>query len=175
MKKQKQEFELVQIEYEPESAVLKRIRPDRYGSVEGLDDSELANPEELERQVYSDEYGPILALPVKKKWHGPRPEMDEDGHIGWGAFGTIDFKRIEPQFDSRRYKLEKLREELKHTMSMMDMVKSKIKTNKKYAVLNYLKLGYIDVDMITNHNMWRLGLHYLRYLRIKKEIDRLQK
>jgi len=163
------------MKYKQEPVQISPEQKAKYGTVEGLEDEELATPQELQRYVYLKEFGPILALPVKKKWHGPRPEIDEDGYLDFGAFGTVDFKRIEPQFDSRRYKLDKLREELQHSIRMMDIVKSKIKTNKKYAVLNYLKLGYIDVDMITNYNMWRLGLHYLRYLRIKKEIDSLEK
>lgn len=50
----------------PVSPVLSPIRDRGYGSVAGLDDEELASPAELERQVYEREFGPILALPVKK-------------------------------------------------------------------------------------------------------------
>ena len=39
----------------PESALLKREPKNRFGSVEGLDDSELANPDELERIVYKEQ------------------------------------------------------------------------------------------------------------------------
>ena len=40
-------------------------RRNPYGSVPGLDDEELATPEELERQVMLAEWGPVLALPVR--------------------------------------------------------------------------------------------------------------
>ncbi len=50
-----------------ESGFLQRVRKDRYGSVDGLDDSELANPDELQRQVYKDELAPILTLPIQGK------------------------------------------------------------------------------------------------------------
>ena len=74
-----------------ESGLLKRVRKDRYGSVAGLDDSELANPDELERQVYREELAPILALPVQGNRCSLRPAIDEDGSLCWGAFGTVDF------------------------------------------------------------------------------------
>jgi len=45
--------------------LLRREYGNRYGSVPGLDDSELADPVELERRVYQQEFGPVLALPVK--------------------------------------------------------------------------------------------------------------
>ena len=67
--KKQEEFELVQVEGIPVPAAFSIVRPDRYGTVEGLDEDELANPAELERQVYQKEYGPILALPVKHKRH----------------------------------------------------------------------------------------------------------
>ena len=48
----------------PESVLLRRELVNKYGSVPGLDDSELADPDELERQVFVQEFGPLLALPV---------------------------------------------------------------------------------------------------------------
>jgi len=44
----------------PESVLVKREQANRYGSVEGLEDDELADPEELERQVFAEEWAPIL-------------------------------------------------------------------------------------------------------------------
>ena len=163
------------MKYTQEPVQISREHSSRYGGVEGLDDSELANPEELERQVYLDEYGPILALPVKNKWHGPRPEIDESGQLDFGAFASVDFKRMEPQFDIRRYKLEKLKEELQHSTIMVDMVKNRIPGTKKYLVMKYLKLGCLDLEHISDMNLWALGKHYLRFLRLKREIAQLQK
>ena len=87
-------------------------RPDRYGSVPGLDDEELADPEELQRWVTFQEWGPILALPVKRRHRWIRPTVDELGHLDYGAFGTVDFERLYGKFDKARYKADKLREEL---------------------------------------------------------------
>lgn len=46
-------------------AVLRAEHGNRYGSVAGLDDDELLDPVELERAVYRQEFGAVLALPVK--------------------------------------------------------------------------------------------------------------
>lgn len=59
-----------------ESALLRRERRDRYGSVPGLDDSELADPNELERQVLRQEFAPVLALPVSGGKCFMRPNID---------------------------------------------------------------------------------------------------
>ncbi len=65
-----------------------------YGSVPGLDDAELLGPAELERAVYRQEFGPVLALPVKgSRGSGIRPVVDESGGVDFGAFGTVDFDR----------------------------------------------------------------------------------
>ena len=80
----------------PESALLKREPKNRFGTVEGLDDSELADPDELERMVYRDELAPVLALPVSGDRCSLRPAVDEDGRLDWGAFGTVDFERMYP-------------------------------------------------------------------------------
>ncbi len=54
----------------PVSALLSEQRRNPYGSVPGLDDEELASPEELERQVMMEEWAPVLALPVQGKASG---------------------------------------------------------------------------------------------------------
>lgn len=77
-------------------------QPKTYGSVPGLPDEELADPEELGRHVFRAEWGPILALPVRR---APtiRPDIDESLGVDWGAFGTVDFERTVPAFDKARY------------------------------------------------------------------------
>ncbi len=157
------EFKLVQVE-----------RPDRYGTVEGLDNEELANPEELERQVYRQELGPIMALPVKNKWHGPRPEIDENGQVEWGAFGTIDFQRLVPNFDRVQYKIDRLKDELADVVLMIDIIKQRIPGKGKFLVLKYLKMGIIDLDHIEDFQTWRLATWYLKAWRLKSEIKELQ-
>ena len=51
----------------PQSPLLTGELADKYGSVPGIPDEELADPAELERQVYQEEMGLLLALPVRNK------------------------------------------------------------------------------------------------------------
>jgi len=126
-----------------ESALLKRERKNRYGSVAGLDDSELADPDELERQVYRQELAPVLALPVQGSRCSIRPAIDEDGSVSWGAFGTVDFERMYP-FNKVLYKADKLHEQLKDILIRFSIVNERLKTMAKYTVLNRLNRGIIE-------------------------------
>ncbi len=110
----------------PASALVRVERERGYGSVPGLDDEELADPDKLERQVCLQEWGPILALPVPRQWQGPRPTRDEFGNWDWGCFGTVDYLCDRPLFDKARYKVEKLREQLRNELIMLDLVRERV-------------------------------------------------
>ena len=152
--------------------LLKRERTNRYGSVAGLDDSELANPDELERMVYREELAPILALPIQGNRCSLRPAIDEDGIVSWGAFGTVDFERMYP-FNKVLYKADKLREQLKNVLIMFSIVNERLKPRAKYMVLKYLKMGIIELEHMVNNDMRALGRLYLRIRRLRKEIAEL--
>ena len=156
-----------------ESVLLKRVRKDRYGSVDGLDDSELANPDELERMVYREELAPILALPVQGSRCSKRIAIDEDGSLCWGAFGTVDFERMYP-FNKTIYKADKLREQLKDLMIIFTIVKERLKPWAKYLVLKYLEKGIIELEHIVDNDMQALGRLHLRVRRLRKEIAELR-
>ncbi len=156
-----------------EAGLLKRVRKDRYGSAAGLDDSELANPDELERQVYREELAPILALPIQGSRCSKRVAIDEDGSINWGAFGTVDFEKMYP-FNKVIYKADKLREQLKDLLIMFGIVNERIKSRTKYMVLKYLKIGVIELEHIVDNDMRALGRFYLRIRRMRKQIAELR-
>ena len=156
-----------------ESGLLKRVRKDRYGGVEGLDDSELANPDELERQVYREELAPILALPIQGNRFSKRVAIDEDGRLNWGAFGTVDFERMYP-FNKVIYKADKLREQLKDLVIIFGIVNERIKSRTKYMVLKCLKMGIIELEHIVDRDMRALGRLYLRIRRTRKQIAELR-
>jgi hypothetical protein len=156
-----------------ESALLRRDRGNRYGGVAGLDDSELADPDELERQVFVQEFAPVLALPVKASKSCIRPEVDENGNIEWGAFGTVDFDRYAGGFDKARYKADKVREQLKDVLIMFGIVNDRIRTPAKYLVLKYLRMGIIEFEHIVNEDMTALARLYLRARRMRQEIGDL--
>jgi len=158
----------------PESVLLRRHQGNKYGSVPGLDDSELADPDELERQVLMQEFGPVLALPVKAPKSGIRPEVDENGNLDWGAFGTIDFDRYSGGFDKARYKADKLKEQLKDLLIMFGIVSERIKVEAKRLVLKYLRMNIIGLEHIVNYDMLALARLYLRALRLQKQIGDLR-
>lgn len=157
----------------PESVILKRQKSNRYGSVEGLADKELADPEELEKQVYREELEPVLRLPVKQEKSGIRPVI-EDGHVHWGAFSSVDFDRYKPEFDKLRYKSEKLREQLSDLVIMFKIISARIPGQAKYKRLKHVKMGIMDADDIEDWDTWQLAKLYLRALRIRREITRLE-
>jgi len=158
----------------PESVLLKRLRTNKYGSVPGLDDSELADPDELERQVLRQEFAPVLALPVKARESCIRPNIDEGGTVDWGAFGTVDFDRYRPQFDKLRYKADKVAEQVKDVLIIFNIVNNRIRPKAKYLVLRYLRMGIIELEHIVNNDMLALARLFLRAERMRKEIAELQ-
>jgi len=158
----------------PESALLRRDRGNRYGSVPGLEDNELADPAELERQVLIAEFGPVLALPVRASRGGIRPEVDENGSVDWGAFGSVDFDRYTGGFDKARYKADKLQERRKDVLLLLGIVNARIATKAKYVVLRYLRLGIIEFRHIVNMDMAALVRLHLRAERMRQEIDGLR-
>ncbi len=158
----------------PESAVLRRDRGSRYGSVAGLDDSELADPDELERQVFVQEFGPVLALPVRASRGFRRPSVDEEGRLDWGAFGSVDFDRHSGGFDKARYQADKVREQLRGVLILFSVVSDRMGNNGKYLVLKYLRMGVIEVCHIVNQDMAALARLYLRIQRMRQEIAELR-
>jgi len=159
----------------PEPAWIKPAHPDRYGQVTGLDPEELADPEELERVVWRGMWEPVLRLPDRYTHHGLRPELDEQGDIDWGAFGTIDFLRDRSvNMDKARYKLNCLQEALKDQIIMMSLVRARLKGTRYAQVLNLLKQGVIDMDHISDFWMKRMAMRYFKARALKEEIRELK-
>ena len=169
--------ELIEIEDIPVSAVINIVRPDRYGTVEGLGEDELASPEELERMVFKQMWKPVLDLPVKFRGNWIKPQYDEAlGGFDLGAFGTIDFERLCPFTPAKKakYKADKLQEELEDELIMISIIKERIPGKAKYLVLKFLKMGVIDLDHIEDCDMHALSRHCLRAWRLQKEIRSLR-
>jgi len=160
----------------PESPLLKRQRPNRYGSIEGLPDEELADPDELERLYWMEEFAPVLALPEKKaRKNWIRPNIDEDGRIEIGAFASVDFDRYKPQFDKMLCKADRLMEEVANQCLIMETISARIKTLAKYKVIEYVKNGILDMGDIVDFDMYCLAERYMRTRRIMREINELRK
>ena len=171
--KQRTRFEVFDGVEVPVSPLLKRQRSSRYGSIADLDDEELIDPAEVERIYLKSEFAPILALPVKTRSGWIRPNVDEDGTIEVGAFGTVDFDR-HVHFDKALYKAEKLKEELTNERLMVGFASSHIKTIAKYKVIKLVLKGILDVDDIVNAEMHCLARRFLRLRRLQREIAELE-
>ena len=167
------EFEDERIEDVPSPAVALGRNEQRYGSVPGLDDEELADPDELERHIIMAELEPILLLPSRKK-RGFTPDADERGGVDWGAFGTVDFERSEPEFDKARYKAQKLKERLGDVLIMLGIVKERLPGKAKYLVLKYLRMGLMTLDDIASEDMRAFAGLWLRAKKLQEEIALLR-
>jgi len=169
----KNEFEdELDVEDVPVSALFAEGRKNRYGSVPGLDDDELASPEELERQVFFAEWGPILALPCRSSRGWIQPTV-EDGYVDWGAFASVDFERVRPEFDKARYKADKLQEQLRDVLILLSVIKHRL-TKAHHKVLKYLRMGVLGLDDIRDVELCRTARLYLRVLRLRREIRQLR-
>lgn len=157
----------------PESVLLRKEKRNVFGSIEDLPDEELADPDELERCILRDEWGPVLFLP-KPKSKGFNPAWDWSVDVDFNAFASVDFERTQPVFDKVRYKTDKLEEERKDVLIMIGMLNERIKSKVKYKVLNYVMSGIIDADDIRDWDMWQCAKYCLRAVRLKKQIKELR-
>ena len=158
----------------PAAALRRQQRKERYGRVEGLPDEELADPDELERVMYKAMWWPILRLP-QQRWECPiRPNMDEDGRVDWGAFGTVDFDSYRPQYSKLRYKIDKLKERVKDLSCMLRIMSDRIPGKTKYKIMGLVRTGVLDIGKIEHNEMYFLVEMYLYVWRLRKEIERLR-
>lgn len=146
----------------------------RYGTVPDLPEEELAGLDELERMVFRQEWGPVLALPVKGSKSGFRRSVDEDGRVDFGAFATVDFERYAGEFDKARYKADKLKEKLRDLVIMVQIINERIPGKAKYKILKLVREGVLDADDIKDWDVWQLALNYVRAVKLKQEIRELQ-
>jgi hypothetical protein len=158
----------------PESALPRVEKPDRYGSVPGLDDSELADPDELEKQVFMEQWGPVLALPVRGRVNSIQPVIDESGGIDWGAFGTVDFDRYRPEIDRAKYKADRLKERLDDIFITLAIVREKLPAKAVYLVLKYLQKGILRREHIVNDDMRAVVDLFMRTRRLQEQITELR-
>jgi hypothetical protein len=145
-----------------------------YGSIADLPDEELADPDELERQMWIREFEPILNLPEPQRRSGIRPNFDEQGRLDWGAFGTVDFDRYRTKPDRTTYQIQQLHEELRDLVIRIDIVSQRIPGLAKYKVLKYLGRGMLDLDEVVDDEMRTLGSLYLQSRRLLRRIGQLK-
>ena len=152
---------------------LRRERKNRYGSVAGLADEELADPDELERQILREQWWPVLRLP-QPRCRVFSPGWDWSVDVDFDAFASVDFERTQPEFDKLRYKADRLNAEVKDLIIRFDIVKERVPGKAKYAVLRYVERGSLELADIPNAEMYFLAELYLRIRRMQKEVGRLR-
>jgi hypothetical protein len=145
----------------------------KYGSICGLPDEELADPEELERQLFLEEWGAILALPIRGG-NPIKPNIDEYFGVDWGAFATMDFERTMVRFDKARYRIDKHREERNNILDAMEMIQRQLPSRDVRRVLEYVRKGVLDIGDIRDMNMYMVAVHDCRVRWLRQEIVRLQ-
>jgi hypothetical protein len=161
----------------PESPLIKVERESLYGGVPGLDENELADPQELQRIAFQNDWGPVLALPDRSRHsgiRGIRPAIDESGHPDFGPFGTVDFERMYGPFDKARYKADRLAEELRYSLIRLDSVMERVPGPAKHKVLDYLHREVVDYDHIADENMQAIARWDGRVRRRQDEIRSLR-
>ena len=159
----------------PATALRQEQRRTRYGNLADLPDEELADPDELERVMYKEQWWPVLSLP-QQRWECPiRPNMDEDGKVDWGAFGTVDFDSYRPQHSKLRYKAEQMMEQLKDRVNLLRVLSDRIPGLAKYKILRLVLKGGLDTDDIKDFDMWQLAVGYVRAWRLRREIDEMRR
>jgi len=167
---QEEHFEIYDGIVVPASALRQERNREKYGTIPDLPDDELVDPDELERVVYKEMWWPILSLP-QQRWECPiRPNMDEDGRVDWGAFGSVDFESYRPQVDKLRYKVVKMREKLKDLVVMLKIISARIPGRAKMKILRLVGSGVLDIGEIADNQMYFLAEMYLRASWMREQI-----
>ena len=154
-------------------AVIAKRRTNKYGSIPDLPDDELADPEELERQVYCEEFGPVLQLPVRGERSEFRPVVDENGQIDWGAFGTVNFDRSAMVFDKQLYRAGRLRDELESVLIMLGIINRRVPRKARNQALRCLHRGWIQPEQIASDDLRALVQLRSRARRLQDQLARL--
>ena len=149
------------IERLPVSPLLVRAEQSRYGSVAGLSDNELADPDEIERVVMAEQWAPMAGLSAASGRRVCRALSLDWGDSDPGAFGTVDFERLCRPPDSVGPTIFALKEKLKDTRSLFHIVRSRL-PRQANVILNLLERGVLSLEHIANEDMLALAKLYLR-------------
>lgn len=80
-----------QLEDLPVRATLVPFRDVAYGVIEGVEEGELAEPEELERVALAQEWAPVLLLPRKGTRNHVVGDVTAVMPVRFGSFATVAF------------------------------------------------------------------------------------
>ena len=137
----------------PVAPTIKVQRPSKYGGVRGLEDNELAGPEEMERMVEWELWGPVLRLPESR--HGDRTWTEVYGTIAEqrARLGQVGPAAANSRTAPRARTLGQLRVELRLALQFLAKAHERVPGNAKYAVLNCVRMGIIDLRHIVHQDL----------------------
>jgi hypothetical protein len=138
----------------PVSGVVRVQRRTGYGTVADLEDEAPADIGELQRTIAYEMYGPIIDLPGRGRRLG-HVVLDANGEVDWDAIGPAGGwrRRAQPAPDGCA---GELRAELARTIGLIGLVKERVPGTAKYLVLKYVRMGILDVEHVTNHDLREL-------------------
>ena len=166
------EYEVVRDDWKIASEDGRRIS--EWMSKLGMTGDEEASLTQLERLAFMLDWGPILALPIKSSRGRIRPAIDENGDLDWGAFGTVDFQRLQGPFDIARCKADKLQAEVRHNALMLETLAGRVALEAQNHILALGRAGRLDLDLIDDADEWMFARRYLRIRRLRNEIRELR-
>jgi len=125
-KQKAEEYGLIDEDDLPVASTLQIIRKSR-DIIEDLTEEELTAWSEVQRQVYMRDIEPLLAIPVVHSDFIDLRQFEEiDGKmVDVSAFNTIDFLGNRPEFDKKRYAMNKIAEKAEDLALLHSCVSSK--------------------------------------------------
>lgn len=152
----------------PVSAAIKPLRNTGWGEVADLEVAELADPEELERLVAWQMWGPVLALrPATHAWAGA---------FTGGRCCEPDWSAVRPVVcrQERRagvpMKAGELRAELREVLRRMELVLARVCVPQKYVVLKYVRMGWLRLEDVVDRDLRTVAVLYLRARRLRRRL-----
>ncbi|AQT68730.1 hypothetical protein STSP2_01902 [Anaerohalosphaera lusitana] len=154
----------------PLRATVQPVRAERYGTVEGLDSYELADPAELERMAYLRFFEPVLTLPHPEK---DRPFMPD---IAGGAFDSWDFERMFPGMREYAYRIRTLnwlKSKLSDRLNLLAILKEKLTRPQRARGISAAR-GAADISEIADPDTRMFASEYRRSLQLRNRIQRFR-
>jgi hypothetical protein len=137
----------------PVSAALAKSQQNPYGSVPGLDDEELADPEEIERVVMWQVWGPVLRLRSSQGRTWTRSGRQSWNAPDWEALGMVECQ--EPVLGGRPAWLVRNNElsQLWRVLGALEVVATRLPGRARRLLLKYVQSGLVEIEHVADLDM----------------------
>ena len=152
----------------PVSGAVRVVRRQGYGTVADLDDEAAADIGELQRIIAYAMYGPVIALPGRGGRLG-HVVLGTDGEVDWDAIGPAGGRRRRAQ-PAPSGRAGELRAELARVIGLIGLVKERVPGTAKYLVLKYVRMGILDIEHVTNHELRELVKLEARARQLREQV-----